>query len=94
MRKILFLVLIFVISAAWAQDSQEEAIILNQEMDFLRSDAAMTEVYLPRSTKTAQNAALTDEAADKQVDLDEFFFGDKIETKAAAPKRRIMTRGN
>lgn len=93
MRKILILVLILTVVAAWAQDSQEEAIILNQEMDFLRSDAETPEVFLPQQAAATPTprARAADITADKNVDLEQFFFGeDSVQTKAAGPRRRAI----
>ena len=74
-----------------AQDSGEEAIILNQEMNFLKADAENPEVFLPQ-TMTAENTATSgQELNDKEKpDLEQFFFGteDRVQTRAAGPRRR------
>ena len=88
MRKILISALFLTLSAlSVAQDSGEEAIILNQEMEFLRLDAQEPQVFLPQ---TAVNETKSRGADSKEeMDLEKFFFGeDRIETKAAAPRRR------
>jgi hypothetical protein len=89
MRKILVPALFLALSiACFAQDSGEEAIILNQEMDFLRADAENPQVFLPQ---TAINTTTTPESsAQDRMDLERFFFGgeDRIQTKAAGPRRR------
>lgn len=89
MRKILISALFLTLSAlSVAQDSGEEAIILNQEMEFLRADAQEPQVFLPQ---TAVNSNTRSRGTDskEEMDLEKFFFGeDRIETKAAAPRRR------
>ncbi len=88
MRKILLSALFLVLTtASFAQDSSEEAIILNQEMAFLREDAENPEVFLPQAA--LNNIKAREISSGDKLDLDQFFFGeDKVQTKAAGPRRR------
>lgn len=71
----------------WAQDSAEEALILNQELQFLE-ESANNVTILSATTPLSQERA-------RPIDtdnLEEKYFGndmeDKVETRTAAPKRR------
>ena len=86
MNKILLLALL-VAPAAWAQDASEEAIILNQELQFLEESANNVTVQA-RADKTLQERARPIETQS----LEERYFGegsdDSIQTRTAAPKRK------
>jgi len=91
MNKFLLLTLL-VTPSLWAQDASEEAIILNQELQFLedsannvavdsRVDTTSTRVAAPRRIRSGETESL--EAKYFGEDLDE-----TLSTRAAAPKRR------
>ena len=86
MNKILLLTLL-VTPALWAQDSSEEAIILNQELQFLEESANSVSVQA-RNDLTPQQRALPIETQS----LEQRYFGegsdDTIQTRTAAPKRK------
>jgi hypothetical protein len=85
MTKIL-LSCILLSSMAMAQDASEEAIILNQELQFLEETANNVTII------SAPASATQDSARPIQTDsLERMYFGneeDNISTRTAAPKRR------
>lgn len=88
MNKILLLAL-FVTPALWAQDESEEAIILNQELQFLEDSAKTVSVGARVDTTPQVKPRMR---AVKVDSLEKQYFGeesdDRISTGAAAPKRR------
>lgn len=84
-KKILLLAL-FVTPVVWAQDSSEEAIILNQELQFLEETAnSITITTLPMGSPQERARPIATQS------LEERYFGegsdDTIQTRTAAPKR-------
>lgn len=77
--------LLFLASGAIAQSSSEEAIILNQELQFLENSA--------RDISLAPTVAeeITEEKTPEEISLERAYFNDEerdvIRTKAAAPRR-------
>lgn len=88
MNKILLLSLL-ITPTLWAQNATEEAIILNQELQFLE-DSANNIHLTTASEQTAQERAnpINTQSLEKE------YFGEELEdgikTKAAAPKRRSL----
>lgn len=85
MNKILLLTLL-ITPTLWAQDASEEAIILNQELQFLE-DTANSVSITARNQTSPQQRALPIESQS----LEERYFGegaDEIRTRTAAPKRK------
>ena len=82
----MLLALLFV-SAAFAETSSEEAIILNQEMQFLENSARDLEVIRPQVS--ARDDA--EEKSPEDLNLERTYFSDserdEIRTRAAAPRR-------
>ncbi|MBA2403647.1 MAG: hypothetical protein H0V66_02665 [Bdellovibrionales bacterium] len=83
-----FLVLGLLLSTSiWAQDSAEEALILNQELQFLEESANNVTVTSAAQVPTQERARPIDTKS-----LEERYFGedteDNIKTKTAAPRRR------
>lgn len=87
MSKILLLGLLLS-TAALAQDASEEAIILNQELQFLEEAANNVSI----STVTAENRTQQEDARPINTDsLERQYFGDdsdNVSTRAAAPTKR------
>ncbi len=87
MMKILFLVL-SITGAALGQSISEDAIILNQELQFLENSAREIRVERTLSESEAR------EKTPQELSLESTYFNDaekdEIRTRAAAPKR---TRG-
>lgn len=87
MNKILLLGLLLT-PALWAQDASEEAIILNQELQFLE-DAANGVSVEARADSTPQQRATRPLETDS---LERQYFGgeteDTIRSRTSAPKRR------
>jgi hypothetical protein len=86
MTKILSLGLI-IASTVYAEAPSEEAIILNQELQFLEESANDVTIISQKSENpTVQNSLNETESLEKQ------YFGnelqDGVSSKAAAPKRR------
>ena len=85
MMKIL-LTLLTLSTAAMAQTSSEEAIILNQELQFLENSARDLRID-PKVTETAERELSPDE-----MSLERAYFQDserdEVRSRAAAPKRR------
>ncbi len=82
----IFLPLVLISAGAFAQSDSEEAIILNQELQFLENSAR--DVTLgPKVTETEEAEKSPEEAS-----LERAYFSDaerdEIRTRAAGPKRR------
>jgi hypothetical protein len=87
MSKILLLASILLLNQAWAQEAEEEAIILNQEMKFLEESAQSAPIISATRPKNQNNAV----SAINEDSLERKYFGseqDTISNKTAAPKRR------
>ncbi len=91
MKKITLLALFSLTVSAWGQDASEDAIILNQEMQFLEESAK--ESSLPAAS-LAQKKTI-DERPGRYRDnesLEQKYFGedseDSVSSRTAAPKRR------
>lgn len=86
MTKIILLGLLLT-PIAWAQDSAEEALILNQELQFLEESANNVTIISAKSSPTLERALPIDTQS-----LEQKYFGNEMEdnigTRAAAPKRR------
>ncbi len=88
MYKSLILTLILVSSAALAQSAVEEAIILNQELQFLEDSVQNIEAVTINTTDVdaSRDRAINDES------LERTYFGeteeDTIKTRTSGPKRR------
>lgn len=86
MRKIFILALIIATQNALSQSAEEEALILNQELQFLEDSVHAK----PLSTTTAQTN--TNQPTLKAENLERTYFGssdeDSIQTRTSAPKRR------
>lgn len=90
MIKSLILGTILLSSSLLAQDALEEAIILNDEMQFLENSAKNLNTQplnMNSITPTTTNTSNEDRASS----LESTYFGDssdQVKTKTAAPKRR------
>lgn len=88
MRKILILSLILVSTAAFAQTAAEEAIILNQELQFLEDSVKNVQAV---SVNTTDSEASRDRAINEES-LERTYFGeteeDSVNTRTSGPKRR------
>lgn len=86
MSKILLLSLLLT-PTLWAQDSAEEALILNQELQFLEEAANNVTIISANQTPTQESASPMDTES-----LEKKYFGNDLEdsvgTRTAAPKRR------
>lgn len=88
MTKILLLGLLLT-PTLWAQDSAEEALILNQELQFLEESANNVTILSANNTNvpTQERARPIDTQS-----LEQKYFGndmeDNVGTRTAAPKRR------
>ena len=89
MRKILILTLAALSMNAFAQTAEEEAIILNQELQFLEDSVNNTQAVSINTldVDANRNRAINDEG------LERTYFGgeteeDVVSTRTASPKRR------
>lgn len=86
MNKILLLALLIPM-AAFGQDVSEEAIILNQELQFLEEAANNVTILSAKETNNQKRSRPIETQS-----LERQYFGEDLEddvaTKAAAPKRR------
>lgn len=88
MRKILILTLAALSIGAFAQTAEEEAIILNQELQFLEDSVNNTQAVSINTldVDANRNRAINDEG------LERTYFGeteeDVVSTRTASPKRR------
>jgi hypothetical protein len=80
-------VAVLIATHAWGQEPSEEAIILNQEMQYLEESA--NNVTISSNTDTSINEV---KRPVRNESLEKEYFGNEAEstisTKAAAPKRR------
>ena len=72
----------------WATSPEEEALILNQELEFLQASAQNVK------TPETQTPQVTEKSPNRSAqNLEELYFGvmeeDRISTKAAARRRRM-----
>jgi hypothetical protein len=90
-RVFLILASLIFVSSAIAETANEEAIILNQELQFLE-DSVSSAAAAPSMTSTSASSVNDDEAANVDNSLERTYFSDaekdNIRSKAAAPKRR------
>ena len=88
MRKILILVLGALSFGVIAQTAQEEAIILNQELQFLEDSISNTQAMSINTTNTDadRNRAINEDSLERTYfeETEE----DSISTRTASPKRR------
>ncbi len=88
MRKFLILALTATTLTVFAQSEAEEAIILNQELQFLEESVRSVEAVTVNSTDEARrNRALNEPTLERR------YFGETVEedvvnTRTAGPKRR------
>jgi hypothetical protein len=86
MTKILLLGLLLT-PTLWAQDSAEEALILNQELQFLEESANNVTILSANSIPNQERARPIDTES-----LEQKYFGndmeDNVGVRTAAPKRR------
>lgn len=90
--QILLLALVLTATQAIAQDAQEEALILNQELEFLENSVAPTQVTSLEGSDLAPKTRATGETQS----LERIYFGDEsdsISSRVAAPKRPVKVRG-
>jgi hypothetical protein len=96
--QILFLALVLTFSSAFAQDAQEEALILNQELQFLENSVAPTKV----TSLEGSNLAPKTKAPGETQSLERIYFGDETDSissrvaapdREAAPKKPVRVRG-
>ena len=93
MRKILPLILILSVPV-WGQDNSEDAIILNQELEFLEEAAKGVSI---QSMNSVSESAATGVEVNNSESLEALYFGEATEairTKQAAPQRRPRKRSN
>jgi hypothetical protein len=87
MRTWIFSLLVILSLGAWARDEAEEALILNQELQFLENSELPPTV---QSVSTSAAAPTVDINTDES--LEKTYFGDSerdsVRTRTAAPKRR------
>ena len=83
----IFLLGILLTPTLWAQDSAEDALILNQELMFLEESANNVTILSATTVPTLDRARPIDTKS-----LEQKYFGndmeDNVETRTAAPKRR------
>lgn len=87
MRKILILSLI-TLSGAYAQTAAEEAIILNQELQFLEDSVNNIQSMAlgGNTSNNSLNRALNEQSLEKTYFSD--YQEDEVSTRSAVPKRR------
>lgn len=90
--QILLLSLLLVSTAGFAQEAQEEALILNQELQFLEDTVRPTQITSLEGSDLAPRARTPGETQS----LERIYFGDEtdnISSRMAAPKRPVKVRG-
>lgn len=91
MRKIFILVIGFLCLKAFAQTAAEEAIILNQELQFLEDSVSNVQSVSIKAENNSSNEAK--DRALNEPSLERTYFGEEVEedvvnTRSAGPKRR------
>lgn len=88
MKKLIFLVLLTITCLSWAMTDAEEAIILNQELEFLQDSIDKVEL---KSEKTKPTAEITNSKPIRT--LEETYFNDinddEVSTRASSRKRDL-----
>ncbi len=87
MAKILIFLASLLPLSLFAISVEEEALILNQELEFLETSAQNLEV----NTQARVSPAVENESAIGEKSLEETYFGDssdEVNVRRAAPKRR------
>ena len=84
-----FLIFLALISFAWAQSETEEALILNQELQFLE-DAASAVGNSVAETPATTASPVGEQATRESLEREYFSDAeqDAVRTRSAAPKRR------
>lgn len=89
MKKIISGALLLVVALAQAMDKEEEAIILNQELQYLKESAKIPAIRASQATPVLSD---TPAAPARSRSLEETYFGadekDAVSTRAAARRRR------
>lgn len=90
MKNLIFCALLLT-TAALAQSEQEEAIILNQEMQFLQESAQNVKA---NTILGEQEEKRISDTPRKEQNLERTYFGDdeqdSIRTRTAAPRRKML----
>lgn len=88
MRTLLIALFTLFVSQVFAQTDSEEAIILNQELQFLEEAAALRPTNLPGSEMAERSQA----PRERNSSLEDTYFGeeseDSVSTRLASPKKR------
>lgn len=90
MRKILILTLSALSLSALAQTAQEEAIILNQELQFLEDSVQNIQAVSinTENTDALRNKALNEPSLERTYFNNSEIEEDTVNTRTASPKRR------
>lgn len=94
MRKFLFLALYLISSSSFASTEAEEAIILNQELQYLQDSINLVQdISIKTNETTSRNRALNEPVIGNKPSLEETYFGNQLEedsvtTKSAGQKKR------
>lgn len=81
--KILSLLALLLTISAFALTTEEEAVLLNQELEYLQDSAAQKELQIATQT-------LAPESATENGKLEDMYFNneDTVSSRAAGPRRR------
>lgn len=87
MKKFISGLLLLVVAGAQAMDMEEEAVILNQELQYLKESAKIPAM---KSSETTQSISEISSAPNRSRSLEETYFGeeDSVSTKTSARRRR------
>lgn len=92
MKLILFSLLLISNSLLAQSEAQEEAIILNQEMQFLQ-ESAKNVTATSKPLGETEDMMISDTPSRRSQNLERTYFGeeelDSVRTRTAAPKRRL-----
>jgi hypothetical protein len=87
MTRLILIALALNVTQAFAQDAQEEAIILNQELQFLEETVAPVQVTTLEGSRLPEKTRST---PGETQSLERIYFGDEtdsLSSRTAAPKR-------
>jgi hypothetical protein len=94
MSKFLFLALYLMSFSTFGASEAEEAIILNQELQYLQDSVNLVQaISLKTSESASRNRALNEPVIKNKTSLEETYFGNQIEedsvtTRSAGQKKR------
>ncbi len=94
MKTAILLTFLIALSAEAQVSPEEEALILNQEMQFLQESATQTTAVNRPLGQSVDERISTTPTSRGDIDLERSYFGneelDEVNTRTAAPRRKLL----